>query len=189
MAASGDGSPVSRVVLVGFMCSGKSSVGAQLARLLGWAHVDLDREIESRAGLAVAEIFARHGEARFRELEAEATELLAGRVDVVVSPGGGWITRPELMDRLGEGTFSVWLQVSPEEVLRRAASSPGERPLLAGPEPMDAVRRLLGERDRHYRRAHLALPTDGRDPAQTALRILHDVQARGTRSGTHSAPS
>ena len=189
MAASGDAGTVSRVVLVGFMCSGKTSVGRDLARLLEWTHVDLDREVEGRAGISVAEIFARHGEARFREMEAEATELLAGREEVVLSPGGGWITRPELMDRLGDRTLSVWLQVSPEEVLRRAAAAPGERPLLSGPEPLETVRRLMEERDRHYRRAHLALPTDGRDPAHTALRILHEVQARGTRSGTHAAPS
>jgi shikimate kinase len=162
---------VRRVVLVGFMCSGKTRVGAELARLLGWAHVDLDREIEAHAGLRVAEIFARFGEPRFRDLEAEATERVAGRERVVLSPGGGWITRPDLLDRLGPGTLSVWLTVTPRTVLARAARSPGERPLLAGPDPGAAVARLLAEREPLYARARLAIPTDGASPRGVARRI------------------
>jgi len=187
--ASPEPGPVSRVVLVGFMCSGKTSVGRELDRLLRWTHVDLDREVERAAGATVAEIFARRGEAAFRALEAEAAERVAGRGEVVLSPGGGWITAPGALERLGPGTLSVWLQVSPEEVLRRGSWKPGKRPLLAGPNPMDAVLRLLAEREPLYRRADLALPTDGRNPTHTALRILQEVQARGTRSGGASAPS
>jgi shikimate kinase len=181
--------PVVRVVLVGFMCSGKSRVGAELAALLGWEHLDLDREIEAHAGMRVAQIFAARGEAAFREMEEEATGRVAGRERVVLSPGGGWITRPHLLEMLGPGTLSVWLQVSPHEVLARAASAPGERPLLAGADPMADVRRLMAERERFYAAAHLALPTDGRDPTQLALRIAREMEMRGTRSGATSAPS
>jgi shikimate kinase len=176
------------VVLVGFMCSGKTRVGGELASLLGWEHVDLDREIEAHAGLSVAEIFARHGEPRFRELEAEATERAAGRERVVLSPGGGWATRPDLLDRLGPGTLSVWLQVSPRTVLARAAAAPGERPLLAGPDPGGAVARLLAERERFYARARLAIPTDATDAASIARRIAAFVEPAETQSGAPVAP-
>ena len=114
------------------MCSGKTAVGAALAERLGWEHVDLDREIERAAGQAVRDIFAADGEAAFRAMEVEATRRVATRTRVVLSPGGGWITNPALLDLLGPGTLAVWLQVSPEEAVRRSAAAPGERPLLAG---------------------------------------------------------
>lgn len=163
---------IERIVLVGMMCSGKSAVGAAVAELLGWAHIDLDREIEREAGRPVREIFAAEGEAAFRRMEAEATRRMAGRTRIVLSPGGGWITNPHLLDSLGPGTLCVWLQVSPEEAVRRSAAAPGERPLLAGPDPLGAVRRLLAERERFYARAHLVLPTDGRS-VDGAARDIH----------------
>jgi shikimate kinase len=164
--------PIHRIVLVGMMCSGKSAVGAALARRLEWDHVDLDREIERDAGRAVRDIFATDGEAAFRRMEAAATDRIARRTRVVLSPGGGWITNPDLLDSLGTGTLCVWLQVSPEEALRRSAAAPGERPLLAGPDPLGALRRLVAERERFYARAHLALPTDGRS-VDDAARDIH----------------
>ncbi len=165
--------PIERIVLVGMMCSGKSAVGAALAERLGWTHVDLDREIEREAGRPVRAIFADEGEAAFRRMEADATRQMAGRTRIVLSPGGGWITNPALLDLLGPGTHCVWLQVSPEEAVRRSVAAPGERPLLAGTDPLGAVRRLLAERERFYARAHLVLPTDGRSVAGAA-RDIHD---------------
>ncbi len=142
------------------MASGKSAVGAELARRLGWTHVDLDREIEAFAGRRIPDIFASGGEGAFRAMEAQATGRIAGRESMVLSPGGGWITQPSLLDALGPGTLSVWLRVSPEEAVRRAARAPGERPLLAGLDPLSAVRRLLSAREGLYARADLHLDTD-----------------------------
>lgn len=175
--------PIDRIVLVGMMCSGKTAVGAALAERLGWEHVDLDREIEREAGRTVREIFASDGEAAFRALEARATRRIAGRRRVVLSPGGGWITNPDLLDALGPGTLAVWLQVSPEEAVRRSAAAPGERPLLAGPDPLGAVRRLLAERERHYARAQLHLATDGRSAGDAACEIHTSIRDRITESG------
>jgi shikimate kinase len=171
--------PIERVVLLGFMAAGKTETGAELARLLGWAHVDLDQEIERRAGRRVAEIFAAQGEARFREMEAEATREAARRSGIVLSPGGGWITRAENLEALGAGTLSVWLQVPPEEAVRRAAATPGERTLLSGPDPLGAARRLLAERAPLYARAALHLSTEHRSPAQVAAIIANELRARG----------
>jgi shikimate kinase len=156
---------IERVVLLGFMASGKTAVGAALARRLGWEHIDLDTEIERREGLPIAEIFVKRGEAHFRWLEAAATERIASAREVVLSPGGGWITNPKLLGRLGSRTLSVWLQVSPEEILRRLESA-GEverRPLLRAPDPADTVRRMLRDREPLYRLAEVAVSTDGRD--------------------------
>jgi shikimate kinase len=172
-------SPVSRVVLVGFMGAGKTAVGQLLAARLGWEHVDLDAEIERREGRRVARIFADHGEAYFRRLEAEATDGIAARSGVVVSPGGGWITSPGALDRMGRGTLVAWLRVSPEEAVRRAAAAPGERPLLAGPDPLAAARRLLEAREPLYRKAHLAVDTEGRTADEVAGEIERVLRARG----------
>jgi shikimate kinase len=182
MTSPGD-APIRRVVLVGFMASGKTEVGRILAERLGWAHVDLDRLIEERAGRRVAQIFASDGEAAFRRLEARATAEVAARERLVISPGGGWITNPELLDALGPGTLSVWLRVSPEEAVRRAASAPGERPLLAGADPLAAARRLLEARHRHYSRAALSVDTEGVTAARVADLIQKQIDAAGDRSG------
>jgi shikimate kinase len=165
------------------MCSGKSAVGAELARRLGWTHLDLDREIERAAGRSVRDIFAAKGEAAFRRMEAEATARVAGRTGIVLSPGGGWITTPDLLDALGPGTLCVWLRVSPEEAVRRAAAEPGERPLLAGADPLAAVRRLLAERERFYARAHAAVLTDGRSVGELADEIDNVIRARAHTPG------
>jgi shikimate kinase len=177
--------PIARVVLVGMMCSGKSAVGAELAARLGWTHVDLDREIERAAGRAVREIFAAEDEAAFRRMEAEATARVAGRTGIVLSPGGGWMMNPALLDALGPGTLCAWLQVTPEEAVRRSAAAPGERPLLAGADPLAAVRRLLAEREPHYARAQLALPTDGRSVADLAAELDHVIRATNARRIPH----
>ena len=181
--------PVARVVLLGFMAAGKTAVGAELARRLGWEHLDVDREIARRAGRSVAAIFAAEGEAGFRRREAEATAALAGRGGVVLSPGGGWIAAPGRLESLGAGTLSVWLRVTPEEAVRRAAAEPGERPLLAGPDPLAAVRALLAAREPLYARADLHLSTAGRTPAQLAAEIEHLVRARGMATAPAAGPS
>jgi shikimate kinase len=167
------------VVLLGFMGAGKTVVGALLAERLGWTHVDLDREIERREGRRIAEIFAADGEARFRQLEAEATARVGRSAGIVLSPGGGWITRPELLGLLGAGTLSVWLKVGAEEAVRRAAAAPGERPLLAGADPLAAARRLLAEREPLYARADLVVETEGRSPVEVAEEIEREVRRRG----------
>jgi shikimate kinase len=171
--------PVERVVLLGFMAAGKTAVGAELARRLGWEHVDLDREIERREGRSVARIFAEDGEARFRQLEARATGDLAARSGVILSPGGGWITGAGNLEALGAATLSVWLQVSAEEAVRRASGAPGVRPLLAGPDPLAAARALLEARAPLYARAALHVDTGGRTPSAVAEIIATEIRARG----------
>ena len=156
--------PVERVLLWGFMASGKTAVGAELARRLGWPHVDLDEEIVARAGKPIARIFREEGEAAFRALEARVSGELLSASRRVFSPGGGWVTNPALLESIPGGTFTVWLKVSPETVLERLriASGGPERPLLSIPDPTSRIRELLAERGALYARATLAVPTDRR---------------------------
>jgi len=162
-------------VLVGFMASGKTTVGARLAEMLGWTALDFDEEIERRTGLTVPEIFRRLGEREFRRLEAELTREVAHLENVVLTPGGGWITQPGLLDVFDADTLVVWLRVSPEEAVRRASRTLTHRPLLAGPDPLATAIRLIEQRTPLYRLADVSIDVDGRDADDVAREIAEMV--------------
>jgi shikimate kinase len=173
-----------RIVLLGFMGSGKSTVGPILARRLGWIFIDLDREIVAAAGLSVPEIFAGEGEPGFRRREAEATRRVISRDRLVLAPGGGWVANPDASGTLPEGTLEVWLRTSVSSVLRRVRRSRHERPLLAGSDPESTVRRLMAEREPLYRRAGLTVRTDGRNPSRVAEEIENLMRAGGAAAAS-----
>jgi shikimate kinase len=167
---------VRRVVLVGFMGSGKSTVGVLLASRLGWSFLDFDDEIERRAGASVADIFREKGEAFFRVLEHEVgCDLLAGE-RVVLATGGGWPTAPGHMDALGPDTLSVWLDVSAESSVSRVRGRGRIRPLLEVADPVGRARLLLGERAPHYGSAELHLDSTRSTPEELADRILEHMR-------------
>ena len=163
---------VSRVVLVGFMAAGKSSVGERLAEILGWEFVDFDEEIERRTGMSIPEIFRHRGAAEFRALEEELTSELAEVHWTVFAPGGGWITQPELLEYFGDETLVVWLRISPEEAVRRASTALSHRPLLASAsDPLERARTLIREREPLYRLADVVIDVDGRGVDELAEEI------------------
>lgn len=184
-----------RVVLVGFMAAGKTSAGRALARRTGYRFVDLDEEVERRAGRTVPEIFREEGEAGFRSREAEVTRALdpdpggggsgpAGAEDdadvgagLVVATGGGWMARPELRDRWPDAV-RVWLEVSPEEALRRLEGDLASRPMVDAEKPLASLREKLERRRDDYARAEVAVRTRGRTPDEVADRILEALRAR-----------
>ncbi|HKP74896.1 MAG TPA: shikimate kinase [Longimicrobiaceae bacterium] len=170
--------PVERVVLLGYMTSGKSTVGAALARRLEWGFVDFDVEIERREGATVPDLVAEDGMRGLREREAALTQELAGARRVVLAPGGGWITRPELLASLGPGTFAVWLRVSPEETVRRLRADTIARPFRDSEDPVELIARMITEREPLYRLADLSIPTDGRAVESIAFEIETVVRAR-----------
>lgn len=167
-----------RILLVGFMGAGKTAVGAELARRLGWRHLDLDACIEAGAGLSVAEIFAREGEAGFRRREHAATRAVAGQREVVVSTGGGWVQDPANWQLLGGDSTLVWLRVRLETALARAAAGGATRPLLAGPDPEARAAALMAAREPLYARADLTLDADDLSPGRAAAEILTRLRAR-----------
>lgn len=156
-----------RIVLVGFMGSGKSTVGAALARHLGWGFRDLDRWIEQRHGLTVAEIFRRHGEAFFREEERRAARAAARLRRHVVAAGGGAFAEDATREILQAGSLTVWLRCG-EGALWRRLPRDGSRPLAAD---RGRMRRLLGEREPSYRLADLAVDSSRAAPDEVARRI------------------
>jgi shikimate kinase len=139
------------LLLVGVRGSGKSAAGAELARRLGCDFADLDEEVERVAGISVAEIFARSGEAEFRRLETEALTRMIGREHTVVATGGGAVvdaTNRELMHGLGK---VVWLRVSPETAVERVGRS-SSRPALTDLPPLEEAREVARSRRAWYER-------------------------------------
>jgi shikimate kinase len=183
---SGAGAPprpplaIGRVVLLGYMCSGKSTVGQALARRLEWSYLDFDVEIERRGGATVQQIIAAAGEEHFRGLEAALTGEAAQAERLVLAPGGGWITRPEFLAALGPGTLAVWLQVSPEETVRRLRADTIDRPFRDHPDPAGMIAQMLSERIPLYERAGLNIPADARTPESIAFEIETLVRTRNT---------
>jgi shikimate kinase len=171
---------VSRVVLLGYMCSGKSTVGAALARRLEWSYLDFDVEIERRGGATVQEIISVAGEEHFRGLEAALTDEASQADRLVLAPGGGWITRPEFLTALGPGTLAVWLQVSPEETVRRLRTDTIDRPFRDHPDPAGMIAQMLADRIPLYERADLNIPADVRTPESIAYEIETLVRARNS---------
>lgn len=169
---------IDRVVLLGYMASGKSTVGQALARRLEWEFLDMDVEIERRAGATVREVIAARGEEAFREMEAALTEAVAERPGLVLAPGGGWITRPEQLDRLGRRTLSVWLRVSVDETVRRLNADSIDRPFRGHPDPRGVIAEMLAEREPLYRLADVSVPAEGRSPEGVAFEIETIVRTR-----------
>jgi shikimate kinase len=163
------------------MASGKTSVGLELAALLGWEFRDFDVAIERRAGLTVSEIFAGKGEEHFRRLESEVAVALLPGEQVVLATGGGWPAQPGSWEAVPEGTLSVWLRVSPGVAVQRASSEGAVRPLLAGERPLDRAVELLGQRETSYARAQVALDSDGDDPAALAKTIMNIIRSESDR--------
>ncbi len=137
------------IVLIGFMGSGKTSIGRLVAQRLGFQFVDTDAVIVERAGMQVAEIFERHGEAWFREMETTTLRSLGILNRAVISTGGGIVVREENHALLRTLGFAIWLTAS-EEVIFERVSRNKKRPLLQTPNPRATLHELLEKRGALY---------------------------------------
>lgn len=171
-----------RIVLVGFMGAGKTSVGQQLSSRLGWRFVDLDEELVARSGLSIDDWFDALGEAAFRKEEAALARELLASSDLVLASGGGWAVEPDRLVELPPGTLSVWLDVGAEEAVRRVQKSSVSRPLLRGRGPENEARRLLEARWSAYAEAQIRVDTNGQSVEDVTSRILEILENEGTRT-------
>jgi shikimate kinase len=147
------------LILVGLPGVGKTTIGKAVARQLGRPFLDFDREIERRSGMEVREIFLLRGEDHFRDLEFALSEELSGTGGMVLSPGGGWITQQRSVELLRSTGRIIYLRASPEAVAKRLRRVE-TRPLLAGRDPVVALRELYEKRRALYETADDVLDTE-----------------------------
>lgn len=159
------------IVLTGFMGTGKSAVGAELAKRLGRRLLDVDTEIERREGMKIPEIFALKGEPEFRMLETGMVKEVSAMKGLVISTGGGVVLNEVNMEALRCNGVIVCVTASPETILERTGKSM-ERPLLDVPDPMEKIREMLGQRAPYYENADITVDTGGKSPMEVAGEIL-----------------
>ncbi len=148
------------LALVGMPGSGKSTVGRQLARKLGVGFVDCDQVIEMRIGCPIKDYFASHGEAAFRDIEAQVIDDMTRTACGVLATGGGAVLRDANKQLLRERTHVIYLRVQPEEIFRRLKND-NQRPLLQVDDPKLKIKQRFEEREPHYQAAtHFVIETN-----------------------------
>lgn len=162
------------VVLVGLPGSGKTTVGRQVARLLGTAVSDIDEIVAAAAGMPVAAVFATHGEPRFRRMERAAMDGAMAATPHVIAPGAGWIAVPGNYEAARDA-FLVYLRIAPEAAAARLTGD-ASRPLLTGGDPAERIRELLRERESWYRKSDVTI--DGSEAPETVARAVLEAARR-----------
>ena len=164
--------------LVGFMGTGKTTIGRAVAHRIGFRLLDSDHEIERQQGKQIPEIFAQQGEPAFRALEREFIERGHPAERTVVSCGGGLVVQPGMLELLQEKGVVVCLHASIETILARTARH-RNRPLLAVEDPEARVRTLFAQREPIYKQAGTVILTDSRP--------LHDITGHVLRAWRRDA--
>ena len=159
------------LVLVGFMGTGKSAVGRRVAAMARAPFLEMDAELERRAGKSIARIFAEDGEPAFRDMESRLAEEWGRKEGAVVSCGGGVVLREANLRALGANGLLVCLTARPEVILARTARA-AKRPLLAGDNPEQKIRDLLAARAPLYAKIPVQLDTSDLGPEELAAQVL-----------------
>lgn len=170
--------PLFRIFLIGFMGSGKTSVGKKLAELLHLSFIDLDDRVVQMESASIAEIFATHGEDHFRVKEAEALRSSADGDQFVLASGGGTPCFHGNMQWMNEHGITIYLRASPELLLLRLKDEADHRPLLRGKSEEELrtfIRGRLQQRESFYVRAQHTIETDGHSPSEIAAEILKQL--------------
>ena len=172
-----------KVAIVGMMASGKTTIGQELARVVGAPFIDSDHEMIANAGMSVAEYFARHGEAAFRRMERETIASLLGRPgSLIISLGGGAYMQPEIRELLRSGARTVFLKVTAGELISRLEGTRIQnRPLLAAaPDWRARVDEILAEREGVYAGADIVFDACRHDVPGLARELSAILAAEGT---------
>lgn len=171
----------SNIVLIGFMGTGKSTVGKILAEKLHKDFIEMDDFISQKANKTIPEIFAQDGEIKFRELEMCISKELSEKKNVIISAGGGLILNKLNIDYLKKKSIIVLLQANPAEIFKRISKDGKEkRPLLDNNDPVKEIKSLLDYRQYYYNNAaEITISTNNKDPDQIALEIIGKLMVEG----------
>ena len=151
---------VNKVFLIGFMGSGKTTIGRYIAQDMNWEFIDMDSYFEHKHNCTISQFFAEYGEDKFREAEHEVVCELASKQNAVIATGGGapcYFDNIEVMRRAG---LTIYIDVEPSDLAKRLKSAKANRPLLANKtddELLDYITTKLAEREPYYRKAHMTV--------------------------------
>lgn len=174
---------IHNLALIGFMGTGKSSVGRLAADALHFTFLDTDHVIEARAGKSINDIFEQDGEPAFREWEGRIVEELARRSRTVIATGGGLPANEANLASLKTHALVVCLWASPETIWERVRAHQ-HRPLLNEPDPLAKIRQLLTARGACYRQADVLVSTEMRSLREVCAQVLHQFHlALRSKSG------
>ncbi len=160
------------IVLTGFMGSGKTVIGKELARKLKRKYVDTDELIEKKSGLKIHRIFASSGEPYFRQLEQETIAEVTKEDNLVIAIGGGAVLKDENMKNLEKNGIIINLKVKPEVALARVQKDSVVRPLLQTTDPLARIKELLKHRESYYARCNFVLDVSELSVEESAEKII-----------------
>ena len=173
---SAQNAPLRNLVFVGPMGTGKTTIGRLTANELGWVFVDTDKEIEARCGADIPWIFDVEGEAGFRSRESAVLAEMLAREQVVIATGGGVVSQACNRELLEQAGHIVYLHTPAEQQYERTRQDT-RRPLLRTADPLKTLRRLMAEREPHYRAlADIVVETDRKRPRIVARDIANSVR-------------
>ncbi len=167
------------IILTGFMGTGKTEVGINLARIMGRTFLDTDQVVEEMTGLSIPEIFKQHSEPYFRDRESEAVASITSYPpgSLVVATGGGVVLRESNRKILEDVGLVILLTAAPTEIMRRTDQT-DYRPLLAGPEREQKIQAMLEEREQYYKNCEIRVDTTGFAPLQVVQKIMGYLKPR-----------
>jgi shikimate kinase len=166
---------LANIALIGFMGTGKTSVGRLVAEQLRFDYLDTDEAIQSATGRSITEIFEADGEPAFRALEEKIVKELAGRKKTVIATGGGLPVNPKNLASLKTHSLLVCLWSSPGKIWERVRHQ-SHRPLLHDKNPPAKIRELLAVREPFYKQADVLLNTDMRSLREVAQQVVHQFR-------------
>lgn len=166
---------IANIALIGFMGTGKTSVGRLVAEQLRFHYVDTDEMIQTSTGKTIPEIFSTCGEPAFRTLEEKVVAELATKTQTVISCGGGLPVSPQNLASLKTHALVVCLWASPAKIWERVKSQT-HRPLLHDPDPQKKIRELLAVREPFYKQADILLNTESRSLREVAQQLVHQFR-------------
>lgn len=171
------------IYIVGYRCTGKTTVGRLLAGKLKWQFIDTDRQIEQQQGTSISTIVQKEGWSCFRQLEKKALKTISGRQNAVVSTGGGIVLDPENRDVIRKTGTCIWLKASIVTILDRLSRDPassGTRPRLSSSGLEQETHELIEQRTPLYRQVHsFCLETDVLAPDQCIHHIIRSLKNDG----------
>lgn len=171
---------MNKIVLIGFRCVGKTTIGEKLAKILGWNFIDLDTEIQRKEKKTIKKMVEEKGWEYFRRLEKEEMKRLENLKNVVVALGGGSVYHQEELEALSKKSLVVWLYASTEVILKRIKEdekTASQRPVLKNLDLEKEITEVLKERIPLYEKfSHIRIDTDKASPEEVVKKIFKKIE-------------